>query len=60
MKVSLNGVLLRMRGNKGLRFMVEEFLKHFSMAKAALQKGDIETVKEFFALYINEGVDSGS
>lgn len=51
MFVSLTGLLKRMKGRKDQVFMVDEFLRHYSMAKKAHSEGDEKTVKKFFELY---------
>lgn len=52
MKVSLSGMLKRLPMNKYESFGVEEFLKHYTEAKEAHEKGDQQTVSEFFKLYV--------
>lgn len=52
MMVSLDGVLKRMRGRKDQVFMVDEFLKHYWMAKNAHATGDNKMVSDFFDLYV--------
>lgn len=51
MYVSLNGLLERMKGRKDQKFMVQELIRHYTMAKEAHLKGDKETVDQFFNLY---------
>ena len=57
MKVSISGIASRVskhRGaiDKGQKYMLEEFGKHFEQARAAWLNGDLETVAEFFGLYV--------
>lgn len=57
MKVSISGIAARVsnhRGSidKGQKYMLEEFGKHFEQARAAWLEGDLEIVAEFFGLYI--------
>lgn len=54
MFVSLNGLLKRMKGNKAQMFMVDELIRHYEQAKEAHLKGDSETVKQFFELYVTK------
>lgn len=55
MKVSLDGVLLRMKGAKGLKFMVTELIRTYSDPKRAFRKGDYEPAKEFFDTWVVSG-----
>jgi len=52
MFVSFSGLLGRLKGRKDHIFMVDEFLRHYAMAKKAHQEGDKKTLDEFFNLYI--------
>ena len=53
MYVSFGGVLraLRMRYH-GYKYSSDELSKHYYMAKEAFMAGDLETVAEFFGLYV--------
>lgn len=52
MKISLSGLLLRLKISGVELFSIKEFLSNFKEAKKAFFEGDLETVKEFFELYI--------
>ena len=52
MFVSLNGLLGRMKGRKDQVYMVNEFLRHYRMAKKAHAEGDAEMLQLFFHLYV--------
>ncbi len=54
MKVSLSGILdkNRIKCRRDIRFMLDEFLKHYDMAKVAHKKCDAEMVGKFFDLYV--------
>ncbi len=54
MKVSLTGLLRRLKGRKDQMFMVEEFIKHYQIAKKAYREGDKEPMDEFLNLYVTE------
>ena len=58
MKVSMSGIVSRItEKRKGSvsaadRFMLDGMEKHYQQAREAWLKGDIETVAEFFGLYV--------
>lgn len=54
MKVSLDGLLSRMKGDKGQEWQVEQFLKHYWLAKKAMGERKYDLVAEFFELYVIE------
>jgi len=54
MFVSLTGLLLRLKGNSLQRFGVDEFIRHYKMAKKAHVNGDTSTVDEFFKIYVTD------
>lgn len=56
MKVSLTGLLRRLKGRKDQLFAVEEFIKHYKQAKNSFQKDEEmhETLTEFFNIYVTE------
>lgn len=54
MKVSLSGLLKRLKGRSDQIFIVNEFIKHYQIAKLAFNSGDQEVVKQFFSLYVTE------
>lgn len=43
-----------MKGLKHQRFALDEFIKHYKMAKKANKNGDQKTVNEFFRLYVTD------
>lgn len=54
---SISGVCLRLSKKRGAirhfdQFVLEEFAKNFQAAKKAYEAGDMETVKEFFEIYV--------
>lgn len=51
MKISLDGLLLRLHGDSGQIYAMKEFLKNFQEAKNAFRSGDKFTVKKFFEIY---------
>ena len=60
MFVSLSGLLGRMKGRKDQVYMVNEFLRHYGMAKKAHAEGDTEMLQLFFHLYVvSEPKESG-
>ena len=54
MKVSLSGILLRMKGRSDLKYMVEQFLKHFKQAKEAHENDNNDVLTDFFETYVVE------
>lgn len=57
MKVSVGGVASAIGRSKGRtsnadKFMIDSLQKHFYQAREAWLKGDLETVAEFFGLYV--------
>jgi len=59
MKQSMTGLCYKIANSRGaisggLKFTVEELGKHFSQARNAWLTGDLETVAEFFGLYISK------
>lgn len=54
MKVSLNGLLLRLKGRPDQVYTIKELLNNYKLAKQAFFNGDTKTVEEFFNIYIIE------
>ena len=54
MKVSLSGLLRRLKGKEDQMFMVEEFISHFEIARQANIDGKRDIVNQFFALYVTD------
>ena len=54
MKVSLSGILAknRIKCRKDMRFMIDEFLRHYEIAQKEFKAGNMETVKQSFELYV--------
>ena len=57
MKISITGIcgrLSRHIGNvdKGQKYMLQEFGKHFNQARDAWWNNDLETVAQFFKIYV--------
>ncbi len=57
MKVSMCGMASQITHHRGAvnnasKFMLDEFQKHFYQAREAWLNGDLETVAEFFGLYV--------
>jgi hypothetical protein len=55
-KVSITGIASRIfshRGaiDKGQKYLIKEFGRHFDQARQSWLNGDLETVAEFFGLY---------
>lgn len=50
MKVSFSGAVRRT--GKGTNYIRQEIADHYKQAKEAWLKGDLETVAEFFGLYV--------
>jgi len=54
---SITGICLRLSKKRGAmrhfdQFVLEEFAKNFQAARDAHKEGDMETVKEFFEIYV--------
>lgn len=43
--------------NRGYRFALQEVSKHFDQAQEAWLHGDLETVADFFGLYVGSRID---
>lgn len=56
MKVCLDGILAknRIKCRRDIRFMIDEFLKHYDMAKKANSEGNQDLVNQFFNLYVTD------
>lgn len=54
LKVSISGLLSRLKGRRDQLYVVGEFIKHYKIAKKAHTAGNAETVKQFFDLYVTE------
>lgn len=52
MFISLSGLLSRVKCNKDQRYVINEFIKHYALAKKAHLSGDKITVQDFFKLYV--------
>lgn len=54
MRVSFTGIASRANSplGRGERYMIQEMGKHYQQAREAWLKGDLETVAEFFGLYV--------
>ena len=54
MYVSFTGIASRANKplDKGQRYMIQEMGKHYQQTREAWLKGDLETVAEFFGLYV--------
>ena len=50
MKVSFSGSVRRT--GKGTNYIRQEIAEHFALTREAWLKGDLETVAEFFGLYV--------